>query len=194
MHRLLFAVGLLTAFAGLAVVTASPASATGGSIVAFHDGFEQPAVSSWVTYSAGSQMGVWAVTRGNVHLAGANTWEMDEGNQSLDLDGFQNGGVAVTISTIPWAKYKVRYALAGNPADGPAVKSGKALINGAVVHSFSFDITGRTLADMGYVDKSFWFIASGHETKLEFVSTTNPSSFGPVLDDVVVKKCLLVLC
>jgi choice-of-anchor C domain-containing protein len=176
----------------LGVVNAPPAAATGG----FQDGFESPVVSpnTFALFVAGQQMGAWTVTRGDVHLIGAGFWQAAEGVQSLDLDGGQQGAVETTFATIPLVTYKVSYRLAGNPSAGPTVKTGQVLVNGQPVQNFSFDITGKTLTNMGYVQKSFLFLTVGHSVTLGFSSTTTPSGFGPALDDVVVQSCLLILC
>lgn len=92
--------------------------------VGFADGFESPvlAPNTFATFVAGQQLGVWTLTQGDVHLIGANFCQAAEGVQSLDLDGSTgaNGAVAVRLPTVPLLAYRVRYALAGNPASGPA--------------------------------------------------------------------------
>lgn len=191
-RRSIVVASMLALLAGMGILNAPPAAATGG----FQDGFEAPAVTpdTFALFVAGQQMGAWTVTRGDVHLIGAGFWQAAEGVQSLDLDGGQQGAVAAVFTTVPLVMYKVSYRLAGNPADGPTIKTGQVLVNGQVVQNFSFDITGKTLADMGYVQKSFLFLTLGHSVSLEFSSTTTPAGFGPALDDVTVKSCLLVLC
>jgi hypothetical protein len=67
------------------------------------------------------------------------------------------------------------------------------LANGNVIQSFSFDVTGKTFADMGCVHKVATFFASGLTSTIEFRSTTN-TAFGPVLDNVHANSCLVVIC
>jgi choice-of-anchor C domain-containing protein len=191
-RRTIVVVGVLALLAGLGVRHAPPAAATGG----FQDGFENPVATpnSFDLYVAGQQMGVWTITRGDVHLIGAGFWQAAEGVQSIDLDGGLQGAVATTIATVPLVTYKISYRLAGNPAAGPTIKTGQVLVNGQSVQNFSFDITGKTFANMGYVQKSFLILTLGHSVTLGFSSTTTPSGFGPVLDKVVVQSCLLILC
>lgn len=185
---------MVAALSGLGgVTTATPAAAT----VVFRDGFEAPVatVGSFDLYSAGQQMGAWTVTRDDVHLIGAGFWQNAEGLQSLDLDGALNGAIKTRINITPLISYKVSYALAGNPASGPTIKTGQVLVNGNVVQSFSFDITGKSISNMGYVRKSFLILlTTSSQLNLEFSSTTQPAGFGPVLDDIRVESCLLVLC
>ncbi len=75
------------------------------------------------------------------------------------------------------------YALAGNPAGGPAVKTGRILIDGRDAQDYSFDTTGKTFTDMGYVNQGFTFLATRPSTTLAFTSTT-PGAWGPVLDNI----------
>jgi choice-of-anchor C domain-containing protein len=189
------AAGALTIglMAGLAITAATPAQALTG----FNDGgFETPVATpgSFDRFFAPASLGPWTVTEGSVDLIGAGFWENAEGNQSLDLEGDVGiGAVAQTFTTIPLLKYKVSYKLAGNPASGPTIKTGQILANGNVIQNFSFDITGKSFANMGYVGKEAHFIATGLSSTLTFRSTSN-SGFGPVIDKVRVESCLLVIC
>jgi choice-of-anchor C domain-containing protein len=188
-------VGFLTAglVTGLGVVTAAPAQALTG----FSNGsFESPVVApnTFQIFVLGESIGAWTVSQGDVHLIGAGFWQAADGAQSLDLDGSAvQGGVAQEFTTVPLLKYKVRFKLAGNPAAGPTVKTGQVLANGNVIQNFSFDITGKTMADMGYVSKETHFVATGLSTTLTIRSTTG-SGYGPVIDKVTVESCLLVIC
>jgi choice-of-anchor C domain-containing protein len=186
----ILAVGTMT---GLGVVTAAPAHALTG----FGNGsFENPvlAPNTFDTVFLGEPIGEWTVSQGNVDHIGAGFWQAADGVQSLDLDGGAvRGGVAQEFTTVPLLKYKVRFKLAGNVDQGPAVKTGEVLANGNVLRSFSFDITGKSRANMGYVSKETHFIATGLSTTLTFRSTTG-SGYGPVIDKVTVESCLLVIC
>jgi hypothetical protein len=72
--------------------------------------------------------------------------------------------------------------------------TGQVLVNGKVAKNFSFDITGKSRADMGYVTRELTFLATSGTTTLEFASTTTPGGFGPVIDNVRVQSCLLIIC
>ncbi|MBC6459759.1 hypothetical protein [Actinomadura sp. HBU206391] len=50
---------------------------------------------------------------------------------------------------------------------------------------FSFDITGKSRDDMGYVRRAFYFRSLTSQATLGFTSTTQ-SGYGPVLDAVSV--------
>jgi choice-of-anchor C domain-containing protein len=191
-RRFAVAAVAMAALSCTAAIGAGPANAATG----LQDGsFESPVATAngFVRISAGQPLGAWRVTKGDVDLSGSGFWQTEDGAQSLDLDGSVAGAVSQTFSTSPLFAYEVTFALAGNPVAAPAVKTGQVLVNGYVADSFSFDTTGKTEANMGYVSHEFAFQATGTSTTLEFLSTTG-SGFGPVIDNVRVQPCLLILC
>ncbi|MFJ8232790.1 choice-of-anchor C family protein [Streptomyces sp. NPDC094448] len=180
--------GALALAAGCAVL-AAPAQAA--ALSRFDDGsFEYPVApaNSFSTFTSGQSLGPWQVTAGSVDLIGSGFWQAAEGNQSVDLSGNGPGTVAQTFTTVPGTTYSVSYSLAGNidAASQPIVKTGRALIDGQVFQDFTFDITGKTRPNMGYVNRQFTFVASAASTTLAFASTT-AGAHGPVLDNVQVK-------
>lgn len=194
-RRLFVAVLSMGFLTGLTVVAATPAQALTGFSNA---SFETPVVTpnTFVNMGAGASIGAWTITQGHVDLIGAGYWQAAGGVQSVDLSGSAvplAGGVAQSFATVPLLRYRVSYKVAGNPGGGPTIKTGQVLANGNVIQSFSFDVTGKTFADMGYVHKVAMFFASGPTSTIEFRSTTN-TAFGPVLDNVHVKSCLVVIC
>lgn len=179
----------LLALAGTA--TAAPA------VSRFDDGsFEYPTApaNGFQTYGTGSSIGPWKVASGAVDLIGAGFWQAAEGDQSVDLNATTPGTVAQTFTTVPGRTYTVTYSLAGNPGGGPSVRTGRALVDGQNFQDFSFDVTGKTFADMGYVTRQFTFVARDDTTTLAFASTTANSAHGPVLDDVLVHGCCSNSC
>ncbi|MEU1424593.1 choice-of-anchor C family protein [Kitasatospora sp. NPDC005751] len=187
-------VGGITASAvpARAAGTADRAAAQSRALSRFDDGsFETPkvAANSFLGLSAGQSIGPWRVTGGSVDLIGAGFWQAAEGDQSVDLNGSSQGTVAQTFATTPGATYSVTYALAGNPEGGPAVKTGRALVDGQDFQDFSFDTTGKSRAAMGYVGRQFTFVATSASTTLAFASTTGSGAYGPVVDDVQVREC-----
>ncbi|MFB8237593.1 choice-of-anchor C family protein [Kitasatospora purpeofusca] len=184
------AVALLVA---TATALAVPAQAAGGNraLSRFDDGsFETPKApaNSFTPLTAGQTIGPWSVASGSVDLIGAGFWQAAEGDQSVDLNGNSAGTVTQRFTTVPGATYSVTYSLAGNPAGAPALKTGRALIDGQNFQDFSFDVTGRTFAAMGYVGRQFTFVAQGASTTLGFTSTIG-GSYGPVVDNVQVQEC-----
>jgi choice-of-anchor C domain-containing protein len=180
--------------AGLAATLVLPAPASAAGPV-FHDGFESPKVSGQLQrLPAGSHIGPWTVTAGNVDLSTAGLWQTPEGRQSIDLDGDANGAVATTVTTRPLTTYRITFALAGNPAAAPLIKTGEVRVNGRPVHRFTSDTRLTSLSRMGFTTRTFYVVALSRQLRLEFASTTRPAGWGPVIDDVRVDSCLVVLC
>lgn len=188
-------VGLLAA-SGTAMAAAPAAAPATAAVSRFDDGsFEYPTApaNAFTTLSSGRSIGPWKVTRGAVDLIGAGFWQAAEGSQSVDLNAAQPGTVSQTFRTTPGQKYTVRYALAANPAGGPAVKTGSVLIDGQNFQDFSFNSTGKSRANMGYVTREVTFVATGSTTTLGFASTV-AGAYGPVVDDVRVEPCCQCGC
>jgi hypothetical protein len=58
---------------------------------------------------------------------------------------------------------------------------------------YVFDITGRSLANMGWAERLFLFTAAGPTTTLEFRSlATNACCWGPAIDNVRVAPVQVV--
>ncbi|MFE1358797.1 choice-of-anchor C family protein [Streptomyces harbinensis] len=186
------AASLLLAGTGAAVAAPADGTASATPLLSrFDDGsFEYPVVTPgrFVELPAGQTIGPWQITSGSVDLIGAGFWQAAEGDQSVDLSGGTAGTIAQTFTTVPGTTYTVTYALAGNFGGAPTVKTGKVLIDGQNLQDFSFDITGKSATDMGYVYRQFTFVATATATTLSFVSTT-ASAHGPVIDDVTVTTC-----
>ena len=124
----------------------------------------------------------WVVTRGGIDCA--NVWQAADGTRSVDLQGFNSsGGVQQTVTTTAGVRYRLTFALAGNPDNGPVIKRITARA-GAVSENFQFDTTGKTRQNMGWVDRSLVFVAAGGATEIEFRSVDMPSSWGAVIDNV----------
>ncbi|WP_030839850.1 choice-of-anchor C family protein [Streptomyces hygroscopicus] len=182
----------VASLAAVGVLAGTGTGAAAATAVSRFDGgsFETPrvAANTFVNVGTGGSIGPWTVTSGNVDLTGDGYWQAAEGDQSVDLNGGGPGAVAQTFTTVPGKKYSVTYSLAGNPGGGGPVKTGKVLVDGQNFQDFSFDITGKTTANMGYVTREVTFVARGTSTTLAFASTSN-SAHGPVIDDVTVSAC-----
>ncbi|GGT71519.1 hypothetical protein GCM10010207_82100 [Streptomyces atratus] len=197
LYAALTSAGLL---AGAGVAAASPAHITHSArtvaaqatTTAFTNGsFETPTApaNSFSIFYAGQTMGLWQVESGSVDLDDDGYWQAAEGNQSVDLNGTTAGTLSQTFTTEPGAKYTVTYSLAGNPGGLPTVKTGEVRIDGHSFQDFTFNTAGRTFTNMGYVTRRFTFVANSTSTKLTFASTSGPTAYGPVIDDVKVKSC-----
>ncbi|WP_190823699.1 choice-of-anchor C family protein [Saccharopolyspora pogona] len=177
---------------GVGTLLTAPASASPSAISHFDDGsFETPTVAAntFQNFAMGQSIGPWRVASGNVDLIGAGFWQAADGDQSVDLNGANAGAVSQTFKTVPGTGYTVTYSLAGNPGESTKLKTGKVLIDGQNFQDFSFDTTGKTTTNMGYVRRQVTFVATSTSTTLTFASTTPNSAWGPVIDDVTVNPC-----
>lgn len=206
-RKLFVGIGMVSAMLSLSILTAPAANAHGdlGGLLGLgglsglggigNGSFETPQVpaNTFTTVYTGGSIGPWTVTQGNVDHIGRGFWQAADGVQSVDLGGSTNGAVAQTVDTVPGLTYTVKFAVAGNPDGPPTVKTGRALVNGQPALNFSFDITGKSRAAMGYQYKKFSFLSLGTHATVEFASTSG-TAFGPVIDAVTVRPCLFVIC
>ena len=148
-------------------------------------GFEQAGffTSPFMTFAAGSGgIGGWLIDGAGVdHIA--NYWDASEGTYSLDLNADAAGSVSQEIENLTiGAEYRVMFDMAANLNGGPAVKSLIASI-GDYSGTFTYDGTGNTVSDMGWM--SMWFLFTATETTetLTFTGVGN-SAYGAALDNV----------
>ncbi|MEV6262540.1 DUF642 domain-containing protein [Streptomyces sp. NPDC051784] len=160
-------------------------------------GFETPVVpasSPFSSYVGGQAVGPWSAGGHSVDLTSDRLWDAAEGSQSLDLNGSASGSVSQEISTLPLTSYVVSFELAGNPAWAPALKTGELRVDGVPVKTFAFDITGHGFRNMGWTRQTAVFTSLLKTSVTLTFASTSPGVGGPVIDDVRVRSCLLVLC
>ncbi len=138
-----------------------------------------------------TKIGPWRVTAGSVDLVATNgIWQQPPGAvsnaQTVDVNGTETGALAQTLSTRAGTSYTGTFEFAGNAGSGPTIKTMNVLINGRIVERYSFNETGLSVSDMGWVRKHFTFKAKSTKSVLTFASTTPNSSYGPVIGDVTV--------
>jgi choice-of-anchor C domain-containing protein len=132
----------------------------------------------------------WQVASGNVHRVNSSTfWPAQEGQWSLDLDGSVAGAVQQTFATLPGTSYLVTFAMAGNFDDLPVVKPMRVSADGQSA-DFTFDTTGHSGSNMGWVQHSWTFVADDLSATLQFQSLTAAlglqQGWGATLDNVSV--------
>jgi len=120
----------------------------------------------------------WTVSQGTIDYIGT-AWQASEGARSLDLQGLASGGIQQTFNTTIGETYRVTFDLAGNPIKEMRVSAGGSSAD------FSFDITGKSNSNMGWLSKSWDFTANSTTTTLEFTGLGN-SDAGAALDNVSV--------
>jgi choice-of-anchor C domain-containing protein len=149
-------------------------------------GFEQPAVSGPSQfYNAGDTMGGWTVSAGSVDLIGS-LWQAAGGSsQSVDMAGSASGTIEQTITGVTagdW--YNLTFDMSGNPDGSPAIKT-LVVTFGSTTMEFTFDTTGISHANMGWLPQSGSFQASGSSTVLSFRdASVEGTSFGAAIDNV----------
>ncbi|HZU35819.1 MAG TPA: choice-of-anchor C family protein, partial [Gemmataceae bacterium] len=127
----------------------------------------------------------WVVSQGNINVVERSFWEAANGKRSLDLNGSMRGGVSQTFKTKKGQRYRLTFVLAGsNPGAAPQEKRLQISVGGKATE-FTFDTTGKTTSDMGWVRKVWEFKAEADTTTLDFLSLTEGAD-GPALDDVAV--------
>ena len=151
-----------------------------------------PVPGTFVNLTGGSTaITGWTVTGTTIDYVGS-LWEASDGSRSLDLDGsigwpHTNGGVAQSFATMPGMAYVVSFDLAGNPYNTPTIKPMRVAAAGQS-QDFTFDSTGRSVVNMGWLAQSWSFTAVAAMTTLEFRSLTQAPQigWGAALDNVSV--------
>jgi choice-of-anchor C domain-containing protein len=163
-----------------------------GANLVIDGGFEGYGSGIYTEYTASANIGAWQVTAGSVDVVTASYWQPASGNDSTDMAGLSNGTIEQTIATTPGASYYLSFNMAGNP-DGPPTLKTLRVYFGSAYNDFSFDITGKSRSNMGWVLQSCDFTATGTSTILEFQDTSAPAGtqqfpnttpWGAVIDNV----------
>ncbi len=181
----LFEIVTLTGFSASFLLASNPASAIN---LIKNGSFENSSLGSGFGYielaTGSTAINDWTVTSGGIDYKNAY-WQNSNGNFSLDLNGMEAGSIAQTFVTQPGSQYSVSFDLAGNPDGDPTVKKLR-LSAGGSYQDFTFDVTGKTLANMGWLSQTFSFVASSNSTTLSFASLDENTPYGPALDNVIV--------
>jgi choice-of-anchor C domain-containing protein len=181
---------LCLALSGLGLLALS-FSANAQNIV-LNPSFETPVepANSFGSFSAGSTaLTSWTVASGSIDHIGAGFWQAADGVQSVDMNGTDAGSIFQDLATTPGSSYNLSFSLAGNPAGGPTIKHLQVFWNGTSQGIFTFDTTGKSFGNMGYVSDALnGLSATGATTRLQFTSTDAGSNAGPALDNVSVVK------
>lgn len=143
-------------------------------------GFEQP-VGRQIIYAGGILPG-WTVG-GDGGVKVGDFWQAAQGVQAVDLSGVGTGAVIQHVPTVVGQRYVLSFAMAGNPDGVPVVKTLAFRAGDNDTQTLTFDTTGRSDSQMGWVRHSYPFLATGDSTEIVF-SSENTTIFGPTLDDV----------
>jgi choice-of-anchor C domain-containing protein len=182
-----------TTHSTLALVLAAGLSIVGPAHgAAFQNGsFELASVdpgASFTTLGAGSTaITGWTVGGDGIDYIGGY-WDAADGSRSLDMSSTGAGSIFQDFDTVVGAFYDVQFALAGNPDGGPIEKFLSldvldSAANYVFQSSITFDTSGQTKTDMGWINPSFSFQATTATTRILFTSE-NDTAYGPALDNV----------
>jgi choice-of-anchor C domain-containing protein len=135
--------------------------------------------AGFMTFSSG--LSGWSIS-GSVDLI-KDYWAPASGSYSLDLNGGGASTISQAFATQIGMTYNVSFSMAGNP-DGGGNKS----INASVTtpNTYTFDISNSTHANMGWVTKTFSFVATSNSSTLSFVGDAANGPYGAALDNVSV--------
>jgi len=144
---------------------------------------------SYITLYAGSNdIENWTITTGSIDYIGGY-WQASDGSRSIDLSGYYQAGemeISQPFTTIVGQQYLLTFDMAGNPDDNQKIKNLSVTI-AEQSQNFTFDATGKTKANMGWITKSFVFTATDINTSLKFTSMmSSTDAWGPALDNVSV--------
>lgn len=184
--------GLLCAVMCAIAICAAPGFAHASLIT--NGSFESPVVTpgTCLNLEVGSlAITGWEVTGESIDLCDTAAIQAADGQQSLDLDGFNNhrGGVIQQFPTVSGQDYLVSFQMAGNIGD-PVIKTMRVEAAGQFAE-FLFDTTGHSLPSMGWEARAWIFTADGPTADLEFFSLDTlddcgACAAGPALDNVSV--------
>jgi hypothetical protein len=162
----------------------------GGSTAALlpNGDFEDPPEEAgfWLTFGEPDVLpGDWHVL-GTIDLVSTEYISSGHGEQSVDLNGADTGGLWTELATRRGDRYVVRFLYSGNPdvaACGEPLKKTMLVTAGPESKRFRYNTEGRTLDDPGWRKGKVTFRAKSAVTRLEFRSES-PSCAGPMLDYV----------
>jgi choice-of-anchor C domain-containing protein len=166
----------------------SPAAHAAPELI-INGGFESSAnafAGSFMTYYTG--LDGWTINTGSVDLI--NTyWAPAAGNFSLDLNGEGSASISQSFITEIGKTYNVSFSMAGNP-DNSSDNIKTISANVTAPNVFSFDIAGKSSANMGWVTQTFSFVATGTSSTLTFVGDPANTFYGAALDQVSVMQAV----
>ena len=183
-----------------ALLSAAPAGAQ--NIVA-NPGFETPVVppanpNHILTFNAGSDVGGWMVSSGNIEILDKDRIQPAGGDQSIDMNGVAIGAIYQDLATVAGRRYDLSFMMAGNPFRSSDktldVYWGAAGGPLGLVGSFTFLWSPTQSAfDMQWSSRSATgLLATSASSRLVFQSTTPTTDAGAFLDDVSVVQVAAV--
>lgn len=155
----------------------------GASIIqngSFEDGTYPGGQFETLSYGA-TNLSYWTVGGDSIDWI-YSYWSPSDGSYSLDLSGQGSGSISQTFETVEGQQYKVLFDMAGNPDNTDKLKDLRVTAAGTSTE-YTFNATGKTKTDMGWVQNLFLFTADSTSTTLTFLSLED-NAYGPALDNV----------
>lgn len=148
----------------------------------------------------------WSVSSGNVDIISAACSGMNAANGTyfLDLTGSYAGSgvddvgtISQAVATVAGQRYTLNFRFGGNPQwqnfpypNDSSLKAMAVFVNGAIAGVYSVTTQGVASSDPQWKERRITFTATSTATEIRFESlngsTSNPSDFGPLLDNVTV--------
>jgi len=180
----LFLIGILLGLPWLRLALAATANFQNGS---FELGYSGNTVDLINGPDSASIPGWSVAAGGSIELVGSGTWAASSGKYSLALDGNSPGAVAQTFATTAGQAYTLNFDLAGDyrhSCNGSNVKT-VLVTAGATSQRYTFDTTGKSASNMGWVTNALSFTAAASSTTLTFASQDpGTCNAGAVIDNV----------
>lgn len=180
--------GILILGAAMTLMTIPPLSAEPTNILV-NGSFEEPSADCTGT-NVGLPFGSTTITGWAVSGLGIDwictLWDATDGTNSIDLNRGQAGAIYQTVPLEVGADYDVSFDMAGNYTCGDNIKEMNVFAN-SELKQFSFDTTGKSATNMGYVTETFSFTAAVPSTQIIFASST-AGACGAVIDNVSIIK------
>jgi len=152
----------------------------------FESGINPPGANFSTLGAGNANITGWTIGGGGIDWIGT-FWEASDGLRSLDMTAITAGSISQSFATVIGQRYVISFDIAGNPSPsgGPTLKSLDVSVNSSGLANYTFDTAGFTRANMGWIGKSYSFIANSTTSNLAFVSNNGFAS-GPALDNVTI--------
>ncbi|MFM2165107.1 MAG: hypothetical protein RL325_1544, partial [Planctomycetota bacterium] len=153
-------------------------------------GSQQPC--EWVLHGAGSTaIPGWSVLTGNVDrqrlAASCNSthagWRSYEGEFTVDLNGFNAGGLRQTIAVLPNSPMRLAFVMTGNCV-ATTVGLTRSLTLEIDGSSWTFDHQCAAGYPQPWVEHFVDFTPTSQTSVISFQSLTSDTTLGPVIDSV----------
>lgn len=186
----MFRNALVSAIALAPIVGSTMAAASVPVNLIMNGSFEMgtaPGALGYSQLSAGnSAITDWTIAGDSIDYISTYWTASNDSSRSLDLNGATTGKVQQQVSLTSGQQYLLNFDLAGNPDDAGDTKYMEVVItNGSTVsQTYSFDTTGNTRTDMGWVTESLLFTADATANYTFTFASLDTGPYGPALDNV----------